>query len=281
LEHSITTIRSRLRKTSLAARFICCVLAASVWQPASAADEDRASAKADRAAANAERDRAKYLQVFITEPYLDLRSGPGRGYPVVYSVERDAAVDVIKRKTDWLLVRTDRGSEGWARASDMAKTRLADGSRFAIDLGDRAGFASHRFELGILTGDYGGATLNGFFGAFSVNDNLKVEFAGSEFLGNATTGKKAEIGLNHVFFPQWRVSPFVELGGGYVWLEPRATLVTPIDREDELAYVGAGIRVYVSRRFFLRGEYRWNTNFTSRDDNEEIKEWKVGLAAFF
>jgi len=31
----------------------------------------------------------------------------------------------------------------------------------------------------------------------------------------------------------------------------------------------------------LRGEYRNNIVFTSRDDNEEVDEWKLGLAFFF
>jgi uncharacterized protein YgiM (DUF1202 family) len=264
LEHSITTIRSRLRKTSPARYVLCCIVAAAAWQPALAADRSE-----------------KYLQVFVTEPYLDLRTGPGRGYPVFQAVERDASVDVIKRKTDWVKVRTERGVEGWASVNDMTKTRLADGSRFTLQLGDLAGFASHKFELGIVTGDYGGATLTGGHFAMSLNDNLKVDVALSEFLGNATNGYKVDVGLNHVFFPQWRISPFVQLGGGWVRLEPKATLVTPIDRQDEIAYAGAGVRVYLARRFFLRGEYRWNTVFTSRDDNEEVREWKVGLAAFF
>ncbi len=266
MEHSITTIPSRLRKTSLARCILCCLAAIAAWQPTAFA---------------ADRNSEKYLQVFIVEPYLDLRTGPGRGYPVFHAVARDESVDVLFRRTDWFKVRTEDGIEGWARAGDMAKARLADGSRFTIQLGDLAGFASHRWELGIMAGDYGGATLIGTHAAFSLNDNLKVDLALSQFLGNATNGYKADIGLNHVFFPQRRISPFVELGTGVVRIEPRATLVTPIDRTDQTAYVGAGVRVYVARRFFLRGEYRWNTVFTSRDDNEEVKEWKVGLAAFF
>jgi hypothetical protein len=31
----------------------------------------------------------------------------------------------------------------------------------------------------------------------------------------------------------------------------------------------------------LRMEYRNHEIFTSRDDNEEIDEWKVGFAVFF
>jgi hypothetical protein len=200
---------------------------------------------------------------------------------VFHAVGRDESVDVLYRRTDWFRVRTDNGVEGFARAIDMAKTRLSDGSPLVVPLGDLAGFATHRWEMGLLAGEYGGATLIGAHASRSLNDNLKIDLALSQFLGNATTGGKAEIGLTHVFFPQWRVSPFFQLGTGVVYIEPRATLVAPVDRTDQTGYVGAGVRVYLARRFFLRGEYRRQTVFTSRDDNEEINEWKVGLAAFF
>ncbi len=269
MERSITTIRFRLRKTSLALLVACIALSSAVMPTARAADD------------GADRKRDKYLQLFVTLPYLELRTGPGRGYPVTQVAARDESVDVLKRKTDWFKVRTERGTEGWARATDMARLQLADGTPFKVDFGDLEGFARHRWELGIMAGDYGGATLIGGHLAYSLNDSLKIDFAASKFLGNATNGQKFELGLNHVFLPNRRWSPFFELGTGIVEIQPRVTLVAPIDRTDQTAYVGAGMRFYISRRFFLRGEYRWNTVFTSRDDNEEIKEWKLGLAAFF
>ena len=67
----------------------------------------------------------QYLQVFVTAPYLEMHTGPGRGYPVFNVVDRDASVDVLKRYTDWFKVRTGRGVEGWVSAHDMEQTVLA------------------------------------------------------------------------------------------------------------------------------------------------------------
>ena len=92
---------------------------------------------------------------------------------------------------------------------------------------------------------------------------------------------RPELGLTHVIFPEWRLSPFLELGTGVVYVEPRATIVLPDDRTDQTAYVGAGLRFYLTRRFFVRADYRWHTIFTSRDDNQELEEWKVQIACFF
>ncbi|MET0292463.1 MAG: SH3 domain-containing protein, partial [Steroidobacteraceae bacterium] len=50
------------------------------------------SALAPRTAAAAEDE---YLQLFVTEPYLELHLGPGRGYPVVQVIPRGDAFDVL------------------------------------------------------------------------------------------------------------------------------------------------------------------------------------------
>lgn len=221
------------------------------------------------------------LQVFVTAPYIELHSGPGRGYPVFHVVPREGALDVLKRRTDWFKVRDERGVEGWASQRDMLHTILADGSPFTFSLGDRNGFTSHRGEMGIFAGDYGGATLISGYASYSFNSSLAAELSVGQFLGNASNGTVADLGLTHVFLPEWRISPFAMLGTGIVRIEPKATLVAPLDRSDQTAYVGGGLRFYLTRRFFVRAEYKSHVVFTSRNDNEGVDEWKLGFAFFF
>jgi len=224
----------------------------------------------------------EYLQVFVTAPYLELHTGPGRGYPVFHVVPRDESVDVLKRRTDWFKVRTEQGVEGWAAQRDMLKTALADGSPFTFDLGDRNGFTAHRFEAGaFLYGDWGGASEISLYTALTLNPNLGVELAGGQFLGSVSNGTTLDLGLTHVFYPQGRWSPFAMLGTGMVHTQPKATLVVPTDRTDQTAYVGGGIRFYLTRRFFLRAEYKNHLIFTKRNENEKVDEWKAGFAFFF
>ncbi len=221
------------------------------------------------------------LQLFVTEPFLELHTGPGRGYPVTQVVARGESVDVLFRRTEWFKVRTERGVEGWAFERDLLHTTLADGSPFVFDRGDRKGFQSHRWEGGILAGDYAGATLVEGYLARSLTDNLKVELHAGQFLGNLSNGYVVDLGLNHVFMPEWRWSPFVTLGTGIERTEPKATLVTPLNQNYQTAYAGAGARYYLTRRFFLRAEYRHHTVFTKSDANEVKQEWKIGFAFFY
>jgi len=221
------------------------------------------------------------LQLFVTEPYLNLHTGPGRGYPVTQVVGRGESVDVLFRRTDWLKVRTERGIVGWASAADLSHAVMADGTPFHLSLGDRNGFRSHRWETGLFAGAYAGATLISAYTALSLTDNLKLEVDLSQYLGNASDGYLADVGLAHVFRPDWRISPFVTLGAGMERVEPKAAFTQPVERSDQLAYVGGGARIYLTRRFFLRGEYRTDVVLTRTNRNEVNPEWRLGFAFFY
>lgn len=259
--HSISTIRLIQRFRSIS-RTLCALLLCWCTAPAFGAETD-------------------LLQLFVAAPYLELHTGPGRGYPVFHTVPRHGAIDVLKRRTDWFKVRTERGVTGWAHQTAMAAMQQADGSNFVFDLGDRSGFSKHRYEMGLFTGDYGGASLISTYGSYSFNSQLAAELAVGQFLGNAANGTVVDLGLTHVFIPDWRFSPFAMLGTGYINIEPKATLVAPLDREDQTAYYGLGMRFYLTRRFFLRGEYKNHLVFTSRNSNDKVDEWKLGFAFFF
>jgi Bacterial SH3 domain/Outer membrane protein beta-barrel domain len=261
LERSITTTRSTRRwPTKVAPLIAAALLALLAAVPASARD---------------------YLQLFVAQPYLELHTGPGRGYPVAQVVARGEAIDVLMRRTEWFKVRTERGVEGWAYERDLMRTTLADGTPFTINLGDRAGFASHRWESGVFGGAYSGATLISAYQAVSLTDNLKVEVSASQYLGNLSNGYLIDVGFSHVFMPNWRVSPFVTLGGGYEHVEPKATLAQSLSANNQTGYVGAGVRYYLGRRLFLRGEWRVHEIFTNQNSNEVKNEWKVGFAFFY
>jgi len=77
------------------------------------------------------------------------------------------------------------------------------------------------------------------------------------------------------------VSPFFSLGTGIINIEPKSTLAEAEDRSDQVAIVGLGLKGYLSQRILLRFEYKGYVVLGSRDDNEDVDEWKAGLAVFF
>lgn len=221
------------------------------------------------------------VTVSVADPFLELRTGPGRGYPVTYVVPRGEDVSILKRRTDWFKIRDQRGREGWAHRDRMVATLTPEGPPLAIDDPGREQFGAHRREIGVLAGDFEGANVITTYGSYALNPHLAVELRLSQLLGNSSDGQIATLGLTHVFRPDWRVQPFVSIGTGMIRIQPKATLVQTPDRTDQLAYVGAGVKAYLSRRFIFRAEYNQYVVFTERDDNEEANEWKLGFAFFF
>ena len=223
----------------------------------------------------------EYVRAYVETPYLELHTGPGRGYPVFDVVPRGQSVQILFRRTQWLKVRTARGAEGWASERDMMRTVLSDGSPLDLHVGTRAGYTSHRFEAGAFAGAYGGASLISGYGSFSFNRQLALEVAVGQFFGRYSNGLTADIGFTHVILPRWRLSPFLMLGVGLVHTQPKATLVQPPNRTEQTAYVGGGLRYYLTRSCFLRAEYKTHVVFTKLNRNEVEDEWKLGFGVFF
>ena len=94
----------------------------------------------------------KNLVLVVTDPYIEMHSGPGRGFPVVYVVGRDELITVLFSRTDWFKIRGPRGNEGWVRRTDLARTLMVSGEPAPIP--PYHDFATHRWELGAGYGVY-------------------------------------------------------------------------------------------------------------------------------
>lgn len=221
-------------------------------------------------------------KVLIADPFIELHTGPGRGYPIFHVLERGQEVEIVKRRTDWFLLRTTRHVEGWATRAQMLATLEPSGGQLELREPTRENYLSRRWQGGVTGGDFGGASAVSMFGGYAFSDNLSIELTVNHMMGDYSNAYSATLGLVHVFVPQWRLSPYFTLGTGVIYIDPKATLVRSTDRTDQIGYVGGGLQFYLTRRFMLRTEYRNNIIFTRRDDNEEVDEWKyLGFAFFF
>jgi hypothetical protein len=222
-----------------------------------------------------------YFRVKVAEPYLEMHTGPGRGYPVFNVVDRGEQVEVIKRRTDWFKVRTDRGKEGWAKRTDMELTLTAAGENTAFAEADLGDFSRRRWEAGVMAGDFEGADVMTVYAGYAMTQNFSGELAVSQVFGDFSDAMIASINLIAQPFPEWRLSPYFSLGAGVIRTDPNVTLVDEDDRTEQIGNAGVGVRWYLTRRFIVRGEYRRYTIFQDKDDNQEIDEWKAGFAFFF
>ncbi len=229
-------------------------------------------------AAGAEREPR---EVTIADPYIELHTGPGRGYPIFFVAERGEQIELLKRRTEWFKVQVARGQEGWVHFEQLTTTLDLDGEPFDLPAIGLSDYAARRWEVGALYGDFGGANVIAAYGSRSFTPNLSGELWVSQALGRFSDSTMATLNIVHLMYPDWRASPYFTLGAGVINTEPKATLVATTDRTDSLATAGAGVRMYLTRRFVFRAEYKAHVVFTSRNDNEEVREWKAGFSFFF
>ena len=230
---------------------------------------------------HARADEPAYPQVTVSAPYIEMHTGPGRGYPVFYIAERGARIELLKRRTDWVKVRLDNQKSGWVTVDQLAFTLTAEGEPLQLPRANFSSYQQRRWELGVLLGELEGSDEITGYAGYHFTENLSLELVYSENFGNFSDGESLSLNLVHQPFPSWRYSPFFSLGGGVRQTNPRSRLVDTEDRRDDILVVGAGLRVYLGNRFILRLQYKNNTVLTNRDDDEEVEEWKIGLSTFF
>ncbi|WP_317929989.1 SH3 domain-containing protein [Halioxenophilus sp. WMMB6] len=219
--------------------------------------------------------------VKVTATYIDVYTGPGRGYPITYVLEKDDVIELKKQRTDWIKIKTARGRLGWVQVADINQTVGINGEVVAFTTPGLQQFIDRRFELGFAAGDFEGADEVSAYIGWRLTQNISVEAHAFEIVGDFSdsTAYTANIVLQP--FPEWRISPFVTLGSGVINIRPDASLVDTETRDNNILQAGIGVYGYISRRFVARIQYNNNKIVTDRNDNEEIDEWRFGLTAFF
>ncbi len=220
-------------------------------------------------------------QVLVSDAYIELRTGPGRGFPIFYVAGQGDEITILKRKTDWFKVRTPRDKEGWVHLSEMQHTLDLEGEVINFGELDQGDFSHRRWEMGFNGGDFGGANSLTAYVGFALTPNITFQLEGTQILGEFSDGVMASANILMYPFPKWRLSPYFTIGTGIITTKPHSTIVQAEDRDDEIAHAGIGANLYLSDRFMLRMEYKRHTVFTSREDNEEINQWKAGFSIFF
>jgi hypothetical protein len=223
--------------------------------------------------------KEQLLEVVVAEPYLEMHSGPGRGFPIVYVVGRDEVVTILYSRTDWFKVRAPHGDEGWVRRADLARTLLESGEPAPIP--PYPEFASHRWEIGAGYGVYNRENLVTTYADFGLTNSLDVEFAVQQAFGTLDNRYVASIGVRHTFIPEWKwFSPTAGIGTAYQYIQDKVP-PAPLQKSNEMAYVSLGARGFITRRFLWRVDWRHYVVFNDLNVYEDLEEWKFGLAVFF
>lgn len=228
----------------------------------------------------------QFQRVMVADPYIDVHTGHGDGYPIFHVIERGETIEIIMRHTSWFKIRNKDGIEGWVSLEQMTMTLSPDGSeQIELKSFTHEDYVERRWELGILGGRFSTAETLTLYGSFLFNKSFSTELSMAQVLGNVSSSKLYRLGVVMQPFPSLKISPYVTLGAGVIETKPKSTLVKPKDSSNQFSNFGLGIRTYLSKRIILRLEYSnyviFSASSANNERNEDIKEWKAGFGIFF
>lgn len=221
------------------------------------------------------------LRVKVLEPYLELHTAPGRGYPVFHVAERHQWLTILKRRTDWFKVRTEDGTEGWVKraALELTLSEAGEQQRFRDVL--IADYQQRWYELGFAAGVFDSDPAMSLWTGLRLSDYFLVEVSLMQVSGTFSSSQLVHANLLLQPFPDWRFSPYFTLGVGRFDNEPKATLVDAEDVSTTAANAGVGVRGYLSERFFLRADFKNYVATIDDNRNEDYQALLLGLSFFF
>jgi hypothetical protein len=226
-------------------------------------------------------------RVKVTDPYLEMRTGPGRGFPVTHVAERHEFVIIELRATDWYKVRLAGGSGndndkvGWVHRRQLESTLTEAG--VAKTFRDTAldDYLVRRVQFGAATGRLRSEPMQKLWASWRFSDALTLEGTVAQVQG---VFSGTDLWHGNLLAEPWsdqRWSPFLGIGVGRFRNFPNQSLVGATDSDANLANATVGLRWYLSERFVLRADYTLYTAFVSDQRSQEFRAVTAGISFFF
>ncbi len=239
-----------------------------------------AAAPADLAGA-AEPADAGYGRVQVTDPFVELHTGPGRGYPVFFVVQRGDRIALLSRHTDWYQVRTAAGKVGWVDRTQLASTLTEAGTAMRFRDVVLEDYLRRRAEFGGAWGHFSGSSVFKLWAAYNLNDTFALELAGGQVQGLYSGTSFWQLDVVAEPWSDRRLSPFFGIGVGKIDNVPNASLVGDISNNAKLANAMIGARYHLTDRLIARIDWTEYTSFISSGRTDQYHALTAGLAFFF
>ena len=219
--------------------------------------------------------------LLIEVAFVELHSGPGVGYPVLHVVEKGEYLTVQVKRTSWLKVTDKRNNTGWLHEDELLGLTTQQGEKLTSAEISWRDFQDRNYEAGVMYGDFAGAHFYNAQFAYLFTSVFSGEISVGKALGTISDSDLYEAMLISQPMPELFISPYIGIGAGIIKTKPHSVLADSEKRQDTLMSAAFGLKYHLARNFLLRAEYKYSLVLTDRDDNEEIKVWKLGFSVFF
>jgi hypothetical protein len=249
----------------LAAVFIACACGLpAAWASDGAAAADKS---------------AERLQ--ITAPYIEMRTGPGRGFPVFFVEARGAWIEIELRHTDWYRVRAGADKVGWVSREQLESTLTSAGGTKTFRDVLLDDYLARRVQVGAAWGQFNAEPMLKLWTSYRLSETLSVEGTLGQVQGVFSGTDFWSIGLLAEPWSDLRFSPFVGIGVGRFRNFPNLSLVSATPTDANLGNATLGVRYHVSDRFIVRLDFSLYTAYVADTRTTEYRAFTAGLAFFF
>ena len=224
--------------------------------------------------ANAERLR-------VNAPFIEMHTGPGRGYPVFFVVERRQWITVELRRTDWYRVRADGGQVGWVPRLQLEATLTEAGAGKTFRDLVLDDYLGRKLEFGAAWGRFNSEPMLKLWTQYRLADAVGVEVKLGQVQGLFSGTDFWAVSLTSEPWSDRRLSPFFSVGLGKFKNIPNASLVNAATTDAKLAHATLGLRWYLGERFVVRLDGSLYTAFVADNRSIEYRALTAGIAFFF
>jgi len=222
-------------------------------------------------------------KVEVADPYIELHTGPGRGYPVFYVAGRHEWVEIKLRHTDWFLVRTENGNEGWVTRQQIEGTLTQIGTKTTFRDVQTEDYLRRRFEFGAAWGHFKSDPMLKGWLAYNFTDTLAVEVTGGQVAGTFSGTNLWHVNLLVEPWSDWRVwpAPYLGVGIGRMANIPNSSLVGASTTGANIGAALAGLRYHLGDRFIARLDYTQYVAYIADNRTDQYRAITIGLGFFF
>lgn len=225
-------------------------------------------------------DENEILVLEVADPYIDMHTGPGRGYPVFNVVEQGETVEILKRKTNWYKIRSPDGKTGWTKAKQLAHTLKPTGVPVDLPETGHGDYLKSHWMVGFTGGQLEGASTFSLAAGYRPLRWAGLEIEGGKIFDESVTSDYYGMNLLVEPLPDYRITPYGLIGGGKFSFNKRQKVVVEDAGSPTYGFIGAGAGYYVVSNFVIRGEYR-RYSVSTNGDRVWLNAWTIGLSAFF